>query len=172
MKKLNLFISDTKLCKDCNTVKSRHSFHRDQTATDGLNKRCKICNNKQSKAWRDKNKDRCKVRDRGRYLNEKVVSPELRLDRHFRYTYGITLDRYNELFTNQNGLCAICLQPESQENNGKRERLRVDHCHITRFVRGLLCSKCNTGLGHFKENIVSLERAIVYLTEATIRSEF
>lgn len=72
--------------------------------------------------------------------------------------YGITLKDYNNLFKQQNGLCAIC----SKKAKNKFE-LNVDHCHKTNIVRGLLCRKCNTGLGHFRDSIELLERGALYL---------
>ena len=33
----------------------------------------------------------------------------------------------------------------------------------TNKIRGLLCSNCNRGLGHFKDNIDILKSAIKYL---------
>jgi len=55
--------------------------------------------------------------------------------------------------------CVIC---------GSTEKLVVDHCHITNKVRGMLCNHCNRGLGHFKDNIESLEKAIKYLKDRSI----
>jgi hypothetical protein len=43
------------------------------------------------------------------------------------------------------------------------ERLVVDHNHKTGMIRGLLCHRCNTGLGHFEEKIDLLHNAIEYL---------
>lgn len=42
-------------------------------------------------------------------------------------------------------------------------KLVVDHCHKTGSIRGLLCTNCNLGLGHFKDDPLLLEFAIQYL---------
>jgi hypothetical protein len=47
------------------------------------------------------------------------------------------------------------------------EALAVDHNHISGLVRGLLCRNCNNGLGQFKDNIETLEKAITYLKLAS-----
>ena len=39
----------------------------------------------------------------------------------------------------------------------------VDHNHNTGEIRGVLCNKCNLGLGHFKDDITLLEKAKNYL---------
>jgi hypothetical protein len=50
--------------------------------------------------------------------------------------WGITLEQYNEILEGQGGLCPICLtRPEGN--------LCVDHDHVTRRIRGLLCAYCN-----------------------------
>lgn len=72
--------------------------------------------------------------------------------------YGITLQRYRELSARQGGVCAICLQPETI-----RLRLSVDHCHDSGAVRGLLCAKCNAGIGSLQDSVVVVERALLYL---------
>lgn len=62
------------------------------------------------------------------------------------------------------GVCAICGKPETH-GNGKSsiKLLAVDHCHTTGKIRGLLCHKCNLGIGHLDDSIDRLEAAINYL---------
>lgn len=66
--------------------------------------------------------------------------------------YGITHEEYNQRLTAQNGVCALCGNPETVMQNGKLRPLAVDHCHATGRVRGLLCAKCNVGLGAFNDD--------------------
>jgi hypothetical protein len=72
--------------------------------------------------------------------------------------YGLSLERYEEMFEEQNGLCAICENPDS---TGRL--LGVDHDHESGTIRGLLCSNCNTALGLVKEDPEILSRMIDYL---------
>ena len=71
--------------------------------------------------------------------------------------YGLTIEQYTAMRISQGDCCAIC----KEFANGKT--LSVDHNHITGQVRSLLCSKCNTGLGMFRENKQLLQNTIDYL---------
>jgi hypothetical protein len=61
----------------------------------------------------------------------------------------------------QNNLCKICKRPPN-----KIKKLCVDHCHISGKVRGLLCDKCNKGLGSFEDSLLSIKNALAYLEES------
>ena len=41
--------------------------------------------------------------------------------------------------------------------------------HETDRIRGILCFKCNVGLGHFNDSEELLQRAVVYLQETNIK---
>lgn len=73
--------------------------------------------------------------------------------------HGIDEADYEKLLQNQNYKCAICGIPQLELTYP----LHIDHCHITGKVRGLLCRKCNYGVGYFGDNIAILENAIKYL---------
>ena len=61
------------------------------------------------------------------------------------------------LYKLQGGTCAIC-----HGVNESGRHLGIDHDHTTKKVRGLLCTKCNIGLGHLATSAV-LQEAINYL---------
>lgn len=82
-----------------------------------------------------------------------------------RKQYGITLAEYDELLKDQNYKCAIC----GNEDEVEGRRLAIDHCHSQGHVRGLLCGKCNRGLGLFNDNPELLNNAIGYLKNALAR---
>lgn len=71
-------------------------------------------------------------------------------------SYGITEQDYNDMLAASEGKCAICQKTPERA-------LNIDHCHETNIVRGLLCWNCNTAIGKFFDNVVYLERAILYL---------
>lgn len=71
----------------------------------------------------------------------------------------ITPAHYQTLLEAQSYACAICGVNAEETKQG----LAVDHNHATDKVRGLLCVRCNVGLGYFKDNVNSLNQAINYL---------
>jgi len=77
-----------------------------------------------------------------------------------KYLYGITEEQYAALMEKQGNACAIC---GSTEWPGKGNRPNTDHCHTGGQVRGILCGKCNAGLGHFDDDPARLRVAAVYL---------
>ena len=79
----------------------------------------------------------------------------------YQIKFGITIEQYKEQFDLQKGCCAICGRPQEEFTR----RFAVDHDHVTRQVRKLLCCYCNQGLGHFRDSIELLEKAKQYLKE-------
>lgn len=82
---------------------------------------------------------------------------------HLKRKYGITLSDYDNLLEAQGGVCAIC---KSFETDKRRGNLSVDHDHETGKIRGLLCNRCNRGIGYLKDNPEILEAAARYLRES------
>ena len=74
--------------------------------------------------------------------------------------HRITPERFMDLLTQQRGRCAIC--------NHRPPRVAdfvIDHNHDTLEVRGLLCGKCNSALGLFRDSPDVLEAALEYLEQ-------
>lgn len=72
--------------------------------------------------------------------------------------YRLGRDEYDALFDAQGGCCAICRTAPIQA---------IDHCHTTNEVRGLLCRKCNVGLGFFDNNGALMQEGAYYLYRFT-----
>lgn len=111
-----------------------------------------------SRIWRLNNLERSRLNSINYQKNnpDKLLSWKLK---HFK----LTIEDYNNLLKQQNGVCAICGQSEIKKIKNTPCRLSIDHDHQTGKVRGLLCSKCNTGVGLFDNNCVLLNKAIEYL---------
>lgn len=84
---------------------------------------------------------------------------EGREEKRIMNTYGISLKSYDKMLKEQGGGCKIC----GTKIPNCKGRFCVDHDHKTGKIRGLLCTKCNTGLGMFVDNPKILAAAITYL---------
>lgn len=118
-------------------------------------------------ADRNKNRDQINATRRHRLKTDaeyrertlaakRAICPQRQRNGQLKVNYGITLDDFNQMAAAQGFVCAVCSQPPE-------DTLCVDHCHSTSKVRGLLCRKCNTGLGCFKDTPELMIKAIAYL---------
>ena len=126
-----------KKCSTCDQTKPVSEFHRDGQR---YVPQCKPCRRMLRKQWRATSsayRDRQAAHRRSWGLK----------------AYGLTIDTYEELLAAQGGVCAMCGQACS---TGRR--LAVDHDHETGQVRGLLCYRCNRGLGVYETIKDSAER--------------
>lgn len=119
---------------------------------------CRLCSVEQpmecfenGKRWQCR---RCRVARRN-----KVTKAENMRRFKLKTKFDLSVEEYDEMYEEQNGLCAICFEPEIEGR-----RLAVDHDHETGQLRRLLCNRCNRMLGFAKESIEILQNAIDYLT--------
>lgn len=144
-----------KSCNKCKVSRPFQDFAKSKDTRDGLQLKCKQCN----KEYRAANRDKLLAQSKQyREANKDTVSASIRAWR-LRNDFGISVEDYGRMHTEQGGCCACCGTPESL----LPRRLAVDHCHETGQVRALLCTNCNIGIGMFKEDIQRLEQAITYL---------
>jgi len=134
-----------KYCTKCNVERSFNMFRRHINTKDRLNTHCKSCERDTLKKWRLNNPEKKRMQEWRHNLN---------------YGYNITPDIYLELLNKQGNTCAICFKICCTGRS-----LAVDHCHRTGTVRGLLCSKCNMGIGLFNDNPDVLISAIKYIMD-------
>lgn len=84
--------------------------------------------------------------------------PEYKRAEALKRRYGISLAQYEEMYSKQEGRCAICRRHQSE----LVRRLVVDHDHVTGNIRSLLCVKCNVGLSVIEDQEFCA-RASIYL---------
>lgn len=71
--------------------------------------------------------------------------------------YGITKEQYQEMMKNQGGICCICSIDLLSVSS------HIDHCHESKKVRGILCSKCNQAIGLLDESEDKIIFALKYI---------
>lgn len=71
----------------------------------------------------------------------------------------LSFEQYTVMLKKQKGVCAIC------GKQGARA-LAIDHDHTTGKIRGLLCGKCNTGIGMLGDTFETVRRAAAYLKKS------
>lgn len=138
-------VKDKKQCKICKEVKPRSEFYTNGKRRPGatltpIRPECKTCNIQVNLA-KDR-ADKSRARRRG-----------------LKYEYGMTVAEYDLLLQQQGGVCAICRRAPDDS----KKRFAVDHCHKSGKIRGILCTRCNQGIGYFKDNPLLLRLAATYL---------
>jgi hypothetical protein len=73
--------------------------------------------------------------------------------------YKLTLQEFDDMFEAQGMRCLIC---NGVDPKGKGH-WHIDHNHITKKVRGILCHHCNIALGHLRDDPERCDRAAAYL---------
>ena len=152
-------------CTQCGIEKSTDEFYARKR---DVSTKCIQC----EKEYRIANKEKHRAYTKQHYIDNmssykekasiwKKNNISKHRDSNLRANYGITIDDYNLIFDDQYGCCAICGTHQSE----LYQTLNVDHCHGNRDIPGLLCGKCNKGIGLFNDSIVLLDNAIDYLRE-------
>jgi hypothetical protein len=112
--------------------------------------------------WYRKNRDAEIARNAQYYRdNKEAQAKRIRITHH-----GVTREWFDLKLIKQDNKCAICRKPFTRTPH-------IDHSHkccpqsksCSKCSRGLLCDRCNFGLGWFKDNIQNLSNAIQYLKE-------
>ena len=71
---------------------------------------------------------------------------------------------YDRAYQVQQGCCGICGKHQSTLSR----KLFVDHDHNTGVFRGLLCRKCNVGMGNLGDSVDTVIRAVHYLQKTIL----
>ena len=132
-----------KVCTNCSELKPLSEYHKNSKRLGQVKEdaQCKECTSSRRKQYRLDNKEKIRAENK-------------------RRNPGWDIDRYNQQLELQDSRCAIC-----KTNDPGLSDWCCDHCHDSDRPRGLLCVRCNAGLGYFRDNPEYLQSAIEYLNK-------
>jgi hypothetical protein len=138
--------SQSKQCRLCGAFKPIDDFYRMAGMRDGHRNECKACNAQLRKKrynrerevervreWRTRNPERYRA-----YRNAYQSRPDRKRaarDAYYRRTFGISADEFDDLLSQQGGVCGICGERPKRGVAG----FHLDHDHDTSDVRGIVC---------------------------------
>lgn len=163
-----------KRCPKCKKELLVGEFSGDRARKDGLCPVCRVCVSRQQKVYQKtergrrvrqeycrrnrerisryakeyRRKNRDKIARRGKEWHKKTW---------FWRKYGVTSEAHEQMYLDQNRCCALCGEPVPYD------KIVTDHDHKTNKIRGLLCQRCNLGLGVFGDTLEGFRRATQYL---------
>lgn len=158
-----------RVCKRCKKWATIDNFPKKGTEKNHRHV-CKICAAKYQKAayhkkYRyellsdEKKKELSGKHKRYQQKNKQKIANRTRSYR-LKRNYSMTQEEYGHMFLRQGNSCGIC---KTKKFGGMGKRPQIDHCHTTGKIRGLLCSRCNMGIGQLQDSIEVLNLAIEYL---------
>ncbi len=139
---------DTKICTGCKREKSLDLFGM---KAGKKNTRCKECFNKYyHEYWKN---TEAYTKHRENIQAKRDADPVA----YRASKYNLTKEELLALIARHDGMCWLCKN---------KKATAIDHCHISKKVRGMLCNSCNTGLGKLGDSVDSLRKAIEYIQAA------
>lgn len=121
-------------CQRCKLTKPASDFSRKKSGRQAW---CKSCYNAYKRDHR-----------------KRTESPKMKRAQNLRARYGIEPEDFDRIFSEQNGLCAICRNVPADPV--------LDHDHVTGAARGILCRGCNIKLAPVEDSAFR-NAALAYL---------
>ncbi len=151
-----------KKCYICQTVKDYSFFGTDASSRDGYADECKDCTHRRMRQYRPTLTEATRARQKHYHQQEPVKRGRAwhaRARRSKSWGTELTPDAFAAMYNEQNGACAI----GGMRETGNSVALAIDHDHTTGAICGLLCCRCNPGLGQFMDNPDLLRKAAIHL---------
>lgn len=186
----------TKICYKCKKRKPISEFYYNKGRKNNLDDWCKSCHRVRYKRYYKENREHILMKEklqrqkftpeeknklnaynRKYYAKNRIKKreymnayarkwrrkhPEKDKLARLKRDYNLTFLDIKKMKVQQDNKCLICDYP--LPNN-----FVIDHDHKTGKVRGLLCRRCNTSLGLFRDDPNILKRAINYLKIGEIK---
>lgn len=170
-------------CKRCHEFKPLDDFANDKrhSRRHGKQSYCRACMASYASEYHSRPEVRVEANRRRResgsnaeyQRRHRTLTPERSRANTLKYKYGVTPEWFDQKLAEQGGRCACC---GTDTPGGPTGVFHIDHDHgccpgkrsCGKCLRGLLCNRCNWMLGHAKDDIDVLARAIDYLKGSMI----
>ena len=166
-----------KRCSKCRDFKLLKYFYKQKSKKSGLASACKECTKVIVTNYYYNNKEKFKVRNKINYdkntesrlewyedykANNKEKLSERYKRYHYLRKYKISREEIRKIAEFFGMKCGICLSEFRELGKGK-PWMTVDHNHETGEIRGIICNRCNVGIGLFLENPIFMRNAALYI---------
>ncbi len=139
---------ESKVCSACKIEKNGTEFHRRSELRGGFSASCKVCDRR---------------KDRRRYSDHTAKRRDHAWWSGLKWRFGLTKAQWHALMDTQKNKCAICNCDVSRNNVDKKFDACLDHNHTTMKIRGILCRRCNQGIGLLRDSSEIAASAAEYL---------
>jgi hypothetical protein len=145
-----------KICSKCGGVV--------EPAYEKYGRRCRACRTRDATERNRKNPARARAAGaRYREAHREDHREANRLKNWKNQGIDLTVPEYEAMLKSQGGKCAICRTSNPGGAGRHTGTFHADHDHKHGHVRGLLCSRCNRGIGSFFDSPALLRAAATYL---------
>lgn len=174
----------TKTCPTCKILKDVSEFHFNKRYRSGVSFYCKDCESVRDKIRKSTPEAKARKREldaapkRKTYHKKCNATPEGKLkqrERGLLNSYNLSIKQFEDLLLAQKGVCAVCRLVPLADRLGRL--FHVDHDHnccpgkksCGKCIRGLLCHRCNVGMGLLNDDPFRLRQAADYLTAGRLK---
>jgi len=156
-------IFEGRACTKCGEWKPASDFYIRKSGEKPA--QCKKCETDATKRRRVENPEKYRKIEKNTYekgwTNQRLMARK----KDAFSKYGLTFEDFLGLLKSQDGKCSVCGSSiyVIPSERGKQDGAVIDHDHSTGKIRGLLCNRCNRGIGFLGDGIEGLENALKYL---------
>ena len=155
-----------KICTRCKKEKILSEFYKNKGYKDGLYSECKDCHHERGKKWRSNEQNRLKALEVSKqwYLKNPERHRVASLKSHLKKKYNMTIEEFEALKKEQGNRCLICKKVFILSS-----QTHIDHDHLTKEVRGILCTRCNFIVGMVEKESDIVMKAVKYVKRNTLK---
>lgn len=174
-------------CSKCGEMKPADCFYRDKSRKRGRGYECRACS-----SARDKQRCEARAKEYDKITDALIVACYEKVCRRCKRLlpcrmfarsphspdylqlccrdcdskckrkrkYGLTDEMLSSILS-----VGTCQMPGCGKKLEKRRSTHIDHCHTSGKVRGVLCQRCNTVLGHIEKNLHLIQSMLDYIAK-------